>query len=138
MPPVLLTLLLLAADEAPAERESWIDFHLALGGEWDTNAFRAVDDPVGFLPVPDREIVSDGLARRLVSASGRCTLGEGHRLDLGYVLGAKRFMDRGTEDMLVHDLSVSTEHVLAPWLIAIPWATLGANRTRSVAQGMAM
>jgi hypothetical protein len=129
--PVLLLLLLAPAQEAPAERESWIDFHLAFGGEWDTNAFRAVDDPVGFLPVPDRPVVSDGLARLLVSASGGFTLAEGHRIDLSYVLGAKRFLDRATEDMLVHDLSVSTEHVLAPWLIAIPWATLRANRTRS-------
>jgi hypothetical protein len=125
-------LLLLACAQTP---EAALSFRVALGEEWDTNARRTITaGDVNVLPgasLPSGPVVGDGLTRLLADTQGVFRFGERHQLNLGYVLGAKRFYGYGSEDLLVHDLSFGTSHFLSSWLSLASWGTLRASRIRS-------
>lgn len=113
-----------------------LDLRLSLGAEWDTNAPRAVSGIALALPgasLPG-EVAGDGVTRLVTDLGASFRLAEGHGLELRYVLGAKRFFERTTEDLLVHDLSASSAHVLLDALTAQLWGTLRASRIRSGAR----
>jgi hypothetical protein len=111
-----------------------VDFRVAAGEEWDSNARRVITGDVGVLQgasLPSGPVVADGLTRLLVDTQGALLLAPEHQLRLGYVLGAKRFNTYGTEDLIVQDLSASTQHGLLDWLSASTSGTLRASRIRS-------
>src|SRR5688572_9237519 len=74
-------------------------FLVSAGGEWDTNATRTIDKS---------QVKSDGLVRLLVDTRARFDPAPGHQIAAGYLLGAKRFFRIDTEDLLVHNLSLSS------------------------------
>jgi hypothetical protein len=77
-----------------------------LGAEWDSNAQRRLSSRPA-------DVRGDSLVRLLLDGSLELGLGDRHRAQLGYVLGAKRFSVESTEDVLVHDLGLGTTHRLA-------------------------
>ncbi|MCK6551701.1 hypothetical protein L6R52_38060 [Myxococcota bacterium] len=116
---------------AASDDDAHLELRISAGGEWDTNARRAISgfrDPGGTVT---SSVVSDGSARLVADLSGSFALGAGHVLELGYVLGAKRFFAEGAEDLLVHDLRASSEHPLVEGLRLSTWGTLRATRMRS-------
>ncbi len=90
---------------------------LAAGSEWDTNARRAIQgadaegDNVAF-PLASRpfDVVSDGLVRVVVDSAGALQFGANHGLRGHYVLGAKRFFTESTEDLLVQEIGLASQH----------------------------
>jgi hypothetical protein len=117
--------------QTPAPREETSDwklsFRVSAGGEWDTNATRTIQGT-------SSNVVSDGLVRLLVDTRVRFDPAQGHQLALGYLLGVKRFFREETEDLLVHNLSVSSAHALTSWLIATVAGTGKMSRIRSGAR----
>ncbi|MBK6689692.1 MAG: hypothetical protein IPG45_34825 [Deltaproteobacteria bacterium] len=111
-----------------------VELRVATGAEWDTNARRSVagadTDPAANAARP-AVVVSDGLMRLLLDASGQFQLGDRHLLALGYTMGAKRFFAEGTEDLWAHDLGLSTRHQLASIFSAGLSANLRASRIRN-------
>lgn len=92
---------------------------LALGPEVDTNARRAVqgadvEDATVPFPVANRpsEVVLDGLIRAIVDASAGLRFGRDHALRGYYVLGAKRFFQETTEDLLAQEVGLASGHRL--------------------------
>src|SRR5258705_9707861 len=75
-------------------RSAKVEFRLSLGAEWDTNALRAVSGNASMLPGAALDVVGDGVTRLIADVKSAFRLAEGHELDLGYVLGAKRFFAR--------------------------------------------
>ncbi len=131
---VLLPLLLAAVGPDPSVRQEpapsaeepsdWqLSLRLAVGGEWDTNARRALDEPESDSP-------ADGLIRLLVDARARFDPAPGHTLGAGYLLGAKRFFDQESEDLLFHNLTLSSVHAFSPAWIASVSASGKRSRIR--------
>ena len=90
---------------------------LAAGSEWDTNARRAIrgDDAEGdnvAFPNANRpfDVVSDGLVRVVVDSAAGLRFGKNHGVRGHYVLGAKRFFAESTEDLLVQEIGLSSQH----------------------------
>ncbi len=100
-------------------------FRLSAGGEWDTNAKRAIKGTSG------SDVVGDGLIRLLVDTDVRFDPAPGHQISAGYLLGAKRFFGQGGEDLLVHNLFLSTAHTLTPWLVVTLAGAAKMSRIRS-------
>ncbi|MEO1335691.1 MAG: hypothetical protein AAFV29_08600, partial [Myxococcota bacterium] len=103
---------------------------LAAGSEWDTNARRAIqgadveDSTVAFRDANRPfEVVSDGLARVVIESEAGLRLNEDNALRGHYVLGTKRFFSETTEDLLVQELGVTSEHRATQLL------SLGVNGT---------
>lgn len=115
-----------------------LDFRVALGEEWDSNALRAISSGAigtgGSGSPPSGPAVGDAVTRLLVDAGGGLDLALGHSLDVEYVLGAKRFATRESEDLLVHDLRASTLHRLSERVSLGPWGVFRASRSRSSAR----
>jgi hypothetical protein len=110
----------------PEEDSPWkLTFRVSAGGEWDTNAKRSIKGTA------DSEVLSDGLIRLLVDTRVRFDPAPGHQLSAGYLLGAKRFFDQNTEDLLVQNLNLSSAHALTQWLFAALNATAKMSRIRS-------
>src|SRR5215470_9564214 len=122
--------LLLVADTPSAN----LDFRVAVGEEWDTNARRVITGNVGILEgasLPSGPVVGDGLTRFLADTQAVFQIAPGHQVQVGYVLGGKRFYAYGTEDLLVHDLSFGTQHLFTSSFWLSSWGTLRASRIRS-------
>lgn len=106
--------------DAPAPQpwgSVWASVQASTGAEWDTNAQRSVGgDLTDVLADANRptEQVSDGLLRMLVDTQAILRLGKPHRLQASYTLGAKRFFRESTEDLLTHNLTVTTLHRWSP------------------------
>ena len=98
-------------EAGPVEDTSdWrFSFRISAGGEWDTNATRTIEAG---------EAVSDGLVRLIADTRVRFFPAAGHQIAAGYLLGAKRFFRAGSEDLLVHNLNLSSVHAITPWLLA--------------------
>jgi hypothetical protein len=110
----------------PEEVSEWeFSFRVSAGGEWDTNATRSIEGAGG-------DVVSDGLVRLVVDTRVRFDPAPGHQISAGYLLGAKRFFREQTEDLLVHNLNLSSGHVLVPWLIA---SIVGAGKMSRIRNG---
>jgi hypothetical protein len=107
------------------------DLRLTLGGEWDTNAKRAVPNATEVAGAPPSDVVGDGLARLLVDTRVRIDLAPGHRLTGAYLLGAKRFFVEQTEDLLVNSLTLASVHSFASWLGAAISGAGKLSRIRS-------
>lgn len=126
----------IALAPTPLKLSDWAQLKLrvTLGSEWDSNAKRAIpnnqQNPLPNASRPD-DVVQDGLARLLIDVGANLKLHERHRVRLGYVLGAKRFFTQDTEDLLVHDLRLSSIHGFTRWLSASVQGTLRASRIRS-------
>ena len=112
-----------------------LSLRVATGAEWDTNPPRAVDTEVQFLPDASRpasgDVAGDGLVRVLVDTSLDVTLTKLDRARLFYLLGAKRFFEQDAEDLLVHELGVSSGHRLLPGLSVEASATWRQSHIRS-------
>src|SRR5262249_50096234 len=122
------------AKEAPLSSRVNVSFRVALGEEWDTNARRVITGNVGILEgasLPSGPVVGDALTRLLADTQASFKLAPDHVLNLGYVLGAKRFYQYGSEDLLVHDLSFGSTHAFTDWLTLASWGTFRASRIRS-------
>lgn len=112
--------------EEPKEDSDWqFTFRVSAGGEWDTNAKRSIKGTA------ESDVVSDGLIRLLVDTRVRFAAAPGHQLSAGYLLGAKRFFDENTEDLLVHGLNLSSAHAFTPWLLATLGTAGKMSRIRS-------
>ncbi len=94
-----------------------------LGAEWDTNAKRALSDTAN--------LTQDGLSRLVLDLAGSVEIGGAHWLDLGYVLGAKRFFTESSEDLWVHDLRGTTTHRLTTGMTASLFSSFRSNRIKS-------
>lgn len=92
------------------EHVDYVRFRVALGGEWDTNARRAVEGAEASERTRTEE--GDALVRALVDAQGRLRFGRRHRLTLGYLLGAKRFFGVTGQDLVAHELTIDSRHRL--------------------------
>jgi hypothetical protein len=106
---------------------------LVVGTEWDTNARRAVTgstDLFGNTPFPT-VVVGDALVRALVDVDVNLTLTRRDRVALSYLLGAKRFVEERTEDVLVHDLGLETVHGLVGPLHRYARGRVRASRMQS-------
>ncbi len=113
-----------------------IDFRVASGAELDTNARRAVPgtegDPLANASRPT-QVVADGLGRLLVDGLGTYDWAPGHRSTLNYTLGAKRFFQESTEDLLAHDLAATTQHAVAS---SLAWTASGNFRASRIRGGI--
>lgn len=89
-----------------------VRFRVALGGEWDTNAPRAVEGAAAPERAPMRE--ADALVRVLVDAHVGLRFAPEHHLMLSYLLGAKRFFEVTSQDLLAHEFFLETRHRLSP------------------------
>lgn len=128
---IAFALVLLAVADTPSAK---LDFRLALGEEWDTNARRVVTGNLAILEgasLPSGPVVGDGLTRFLADTEASFILTPHHQAQIAYVLGAKRFYTYGSEDQLIHDLSVGTQHSFADWFWLSTWGTFRASRIRS-------
>jgi hypothetical protein len=101
------------------------------GAEWDSNAYRAVSGGTFGAPPGPEQVVGDAVARLLLDTGLSLQLTPKDRVDLGYVLGAKRFFSESREDLLVHEISVASAHALAGPLDLETFGTLRASRIRS-------
>lgn len=110
-----------------AGSKSALAFRLAVGSEWDTNARRAIGTDAS-------PVVGDGVARLVAELGTVLAPMPEHTIELGYVLGAKRFFKQSNEDLLVHNLTASTDHQLTNSLFASTFGSLRASRMRSSAR----
>lgn len=117
-------LILIATTTLAGDRAEFA-FRVAAGTEWDTNVRRAISDDTR------RSITGDGVARLVADAHAHVAIADGHAADVGYVLGTKRFFNEATEDLLVHNLSLSTGHAFTDTLTSGIWGSLRASRMRS-------
>lgn len=102
-------------------------FRLAAGTEWDTNARRAIGTSLS-------PVVGDGVARLVAELESQFQIERDHLVELGYLLGAKRFFTQSTEDLLIHNLTASTQHQLSRTFTATTLGWLRASRMRSGAR----
>lgn len=109
---------------SPASSPNILEFRLAAGTEWDTNAKRATG-------TGNTSINGDGVARLIAELGSSIPIDEGNHLTLGYVLGAKRFFKQSTEDLLVHNLTGSTDHKLSSLFSGGAFGSYRASRMRS-------
>src|SRR5688500_15281686 len=116
-----MTIVAMVLAVATATTSDQIAFRLALGTEWDTNARRTIT----------ASAAGDGVARLVAELDYRIEPIDGHTIDLGYVLGTKRFFGESTEDLLVHTINGSTDHQLSTLFSASSFASLRASRMRS-------
>jgi hypothetical protein len=123
---VALPLFLAIAAEDPS-----LELRLVSGTEWDTNAQRAVKSDVFLIDTSRREIVGDALLRVELDGKGHLPIADGHGIDLGYVLGAKRFFSEQSEDVLVHELQLTTKHDLSSLFRVEPFGRFRASRMRN-------
>lgn len=109
---------------------------LVSGSEWDTNARRAVSSDVQLLPGASLPsvVVGDALVRVVVDATAGLDITPADRLQLSYALGAKRFFNEHTEDLLAHDLLAESSHGLLDALDLVTQGRLRASRIRSGAR----
>ena len=128
----------LEADEPSAIRWTLGRLRFAAGSEWDTNARRSVqgtDVEGGSVAFPDAnrpfEVVEDGLMRVVVDSAGGLQFGDNHTLRGHYVLGAKRFFGEQTEDLLVQEVGLASQHGLRTPLAVNLDATYKGSRIRS-------
>ena len=127
-----------AVDDPPSTRWSVGRLRLAMGSELDTNARRAIQgaavegDAVAF-PNASRpfEVVSDGLLRVVLDSAAGLRFGDHSELRGHYVLGAKRFFQETTEDLLVQEIGLASQHRLADPLQFIVDGTYKGSRIRS-------
>ncbi len=125
-------------DEVEPVRWTAGRLRVAAGSEWDTNARRAiqgeaVEGTVVAFPNANRpfEVVSDGLVRVVLDAAGGVRFGDRHGLRGHYVLGAKRFVEETTEDLLVQEIGITSMHQLTdPVRLSID-GTYKGSRVRS-------
>lgn len=122
MSSVLLLLVIGASASGPAPQAEtkwgslWASAQVSTGAEWDTNAKRAVAGDLQnvFLGASrPTESVPDGLMRMLLDAQTNLQIGKNHQIYGGYVLGAKRFFQQATEDLLTHNLTLGSQHRLS-------------------------
>lgn len=110
-----------------------IKVRVASGAEWDTNAKRAISGTsagLGPSTIPT-DVTEDGLVRVLGELDFNLAITPSDSLELSYVIGAKRFFQESTEDLLVHDLGVSTRHDFIEALRLELWGRGRAHRIRS-------
>lgn len=93
-----------------AGAESDVRVRASLGVELDTNARRAVEGRPLQIAGIDELVVSDGLTRAFVDASGHLRFGPGTLARLGATLGTKRFFSASTEDLVAHGLRLDIAH----------------------------
>ena len=124
-------LVLMAGPSVPVEGQGAV--RLSLGAEFDTNPRRALPTLAGVdsEPAARSDIVGDGLARMLVDARGTLRLGEEHWMSVSITLGSKRFVAATTEDLLVQDFALQSEHGLVSTLVLSTFAEGRWNRMRS-------
>lgn len=113
----------------------WGGVQASTGAEVDTNAKRAVAGlgSQDVLPGASRpqDQVADGLVRLLVDTQAILQINRDHQIFLSYVLGAKRFFYQGTEDLLNHNLTLSTQHQLGSVLSLSGSGWYKSSRIRS-------
>ena len=97
------------APVVPSRITRQLALRLSLGPEWDTNAPRTVD-----FEGSEPENREDALMRLLLDTQGVIHLGGQDQLQIGYLLGAKRFFSMPDEDQLAQRLTVSSYHSLRP------------------------
>lgn len=102
-------------EQAPSWGSLWAQVQASSGAELDTNARRAVSGDLQsvFLDASrPNEKVADGLLRLLFDVQGNLQVGKNHQVYSGYVLGAKRFFTKDTEDLITHNLTLGSAHRL--------------------------
>ncbi len=107
---------------------------LAAGSEWDTNARRAIEEngvEGTAATFPNLGVTGDGLFRAVVDSAAGLRFGQNHALRGFYVLGAKRFFRETTEDLLVQELGLASEHRAARWLTFSLDGTYKGSRIRN-------
>ena len=126
------------AADAPSVRWTSGRLRLAAGSEWDTNARRsvqgaAVQSEIVAFPLASRpfEVAGDGLFRVVIDSAAGLRLGRNHGLRGHYVLGAKRFLRETTEDLLVQEIGLASEHRATDRLIIGINGTYKGSRIRS-------
>ncbi len=136
--PTIAVLLLLAATPSPESAPSWAtlsgSMKASTGAEWDTNAGRAVsgnEQNVLIGASRSEEITEDALLRLLLDTALQLRLGRRHRVSLTYVIGAKRFVRQGDQDLLAHNLSLSSQHQLSKRIRAGASGWFKGSRIRS-------
>lgn len=119
-----LWLSVLAAPKPSAE------FRVSSGTEWDTNARRAIAGGTG-LPGFGSQVVGDALLRLTVDAEGSLRITDEDFVQLAYLIGAKRFFQEDTEDLLTHDLRLVASHLFGRSFALSLFGQGKANRMRS-------
>jgi len=131
--PVLALLSVLPA-EAAAEAAGSV--RASLGGEFDSNAGRVTNVDVASedanqAPSPDFDVVPDGLLRFI--GEGRGLWRQGPWQARGEAsLGAKRFLNQTTEDLVASNLRLAVRHSFGPWFVELE----GSHRLSRMRRGV--
>ncbi|MGF1511508.1 MAG: hypothetical protein ACFB9M_18600 [Myxococcota bacterium] len=105
----------------------------SLGGEFDSNAQRAVEDTdeaTEGTPFTGEQ-VADGLVRFITEAQGSWTPSSRWNLGGRLTVGAKRFLSETEQDLLTYDILIRGQHRIGRWFAE----TYAANKLSRVRNG---
>ena len=120
----MIPALVLALSVGNSSPRAFVDVRLSSGGEYDTNALRAISQRSenAVLPNQNLTVVSDGLVRTALTGAGTLLIDRRgqHVVSGQLIIGSKQFLNRSSEDLLVQNLGLTfTSHLPGPFQLLI-------------------